>query len=350
MLYKIENKYGKEILSNIFNECDHCTKYDENDFITQIAKCKFDHKKRKIGLKSSKEGKTFLCTDSDKLLKSNRIFKEKLNIYHDVIEDSVKFKTQITDAVNKDITRLLHNLTSLNAHNIQEVYALVPQSLLTQNIRKQISTIKDYIYKNPNEAALTFLRIAKNNISIKTEFTVFKKLYESSPTLSIKNHPIRKVVLNVLHIFFQDFTDKDVHVRVEDFNDKLQIDYESVHVALYHLIDNATKYIHPGSQLYVNFKVIQNTVTLQFKMVSLEIKDFELKKILNEGYSGDYAKKSGNSGDGIGMSIITKLLALNNAELHIHKDVNPSKRVSENGLNYQVNSFDVLFDVSLPPD
>ena len=126
---------------------------------------------------------------------------------------------------------------------------------------------------------------------MKVEFSVFQKLNNTSPALQIRKHQVRKVILNVFHIFFQDFTDKNVHVEIEGNNSSLNFDYESIFVALYHVIENTTKYIAPNSRLKVNFVETTNGITVKLDMLSIQIKKRKWTVVFVEGYSGVIAKE-----------------------------------------------------------
>ena len=54
------------------------------------------------------------------------------------------------------------------------------------------------------------LNLMKNNAAIKMEFSVFGKLYGTKEKVKNQKHNIRKALMNVLHLFFQDFTDRNI--------------------------------------------------------------------------------------------------------------------------------------------
>src|SRR5699024_776888 len=131
-----------------------------------------------------------------------------LKIPIESINTNIKIKEQ------RRVNRLVHNLTTINGKTIQEIYDLVPQEVLTSNFNLQIPKITDIIKSNHKDAALMFLRLAKHNIHMKSEFSIYKKLDRANPSLEKRNHPIHKVLMNVLHSFFVDFSDKEVYVDV----------------------------------------------------------------------------------------------------------------------------------------
>ena len=340
--YHIEKINGDVIYSNLYENCFNC--YFDCKVQSETITCPVDSKKKKRGKIQSENGTVYLCSSSKDILNSQRIFNEKIKIYSEIITGFFALKELIAEDINKDTKRLIHNLTSINAHSIQEIYALVPQELLTKDITRQHSVIKQMILDDPDEAAKSFLRIAKNNASMKTEFSVFKKLNDSSAlSFSFIRHPIRKVLMNVFHIFFQDFTDKGVIVVVENNFDYVMIDYESVYVALYHILENCTKYIAPNTRLKVSFLNGDIFFKICLDMISVQIKNSEVEAIFIEGIKGAMAVKAKQLGDGIGLSVVKKLLAFNSAELKIENNNYPYVRKVINQIEYENNIFNIIF-------
>ena len=81
-------------------------------------------------------------------------------------------------------------------------------------------------------------------------------------------------------------------------------------------------------------------------MMSLKILPEELHSITNEGFSGFYAKQLRKAGDGIGMSLVNRLLELNDAVINININVTPSKNFAFNNVEYENNHFEILFPLS----
>ncbi len=247
-------------------------------------------------------------------------------------------------AQNKSTRRLIHNLTSLNAHNIQEFYSLVPQENVSRKMGKQVKYVKSIVEEEPEETALSLLKMAKNNAAMKVEFSVFKKLFDVNPDLRATNHNVHKVLMNVFYLFFPDFTDKEVNVVVGDNNNRYMAYYyyESIHVALYHIIENAAKYIKPKTTLNVRITNQNEMSEIVFDMYSTQIKAEEVELIFEEGISGKVASQHGKSGDGIGMSRAKNILELNRGTLSVKPYPDTTETVM--GFIFQRN----VFTIKLP--
>ncbi|MEQ7800533.1 ATP-binding protein [Pedobacter sp. ASV1-7] len=333
---------GKTLFTNLKEDCNKCVELcNSNSKI--IEHCSAFEEKRRSGKVTNGLSLIYMCTSQIDLLKSPRLFKEKILAYADMLKELELLKHEIKEDVNQETKRLIHNLTSLNAHSIQELYNLVPQDLLTKDFRNQINTIRELIFKNLNDAASTFLRMAKNNASMKTEFAVFNKLYELNPSLQIKKHTVRKVIFNLLYIFFQDFTDENIYVNVEENSDKILFDYESIHVALYHLFENATKYAKPNQEISITFFRAATHFDIKIRMISIKITDVDIVNIFQENYSGEFAKKINRAGSGIGLSQVKRVLTLNNAELLINRNVDQKNHGTSDKTPYENNEFIIRF-------
>ena len=265
---------------------------------------------------------TAITSDSD-LIRSSKQFKIlAYAVLNSIAYTEVSINTQI-EQINKNTARLLHNLRSLNAHNIQEIYSVISQDELSNRTKNHLEYVESKVKSIPRDVSTSLLRIAKNNAAMKTEFSVFNKLLNRKLELRPSSHIFHKVLMNVLYLFFPDFTDKDVYVKLEESDAKAYFDYESIHVALYHMIDNAAKYTKPSSEIVIKIENQKSQTITQFEMISLKIFENEKNNIFLEGTSGAIPSKIGKSGNGIGMSLVKKILELNGGCIFV--EIDPTK-------------------------
>lgn len=316
--FQVLDKDNNPIAENLATECISCyISCETKGKLIQI--CPKYQDSRRQGKITNSKSTAFLCCDKTK---TTKLFKDKLEGLSLAFPDLVIPKREIEDSIKKTeqqkVNRLVHNLTSINAYNIQEIYDLLPQSVLASNWKDQLNFIEKEVVKNPKDAAMMFLRIAKNNIHMKSEFSIYRKLDREDKTpLEFQTFSIRNIVLNVLHTFFADFSEKHIYVEVGEFYSKVIVDYETIQVALYHLIENALKYSKPNSKIYIDFQDDVQEISIKFKMTSTYVKPTERDLIFTEGYSGEIAKKMGKSGDGIGMWRIKQMMELNSGSIEV---------------------------------
>lgn len=324
--YSIYSTSNELVCDNLVAECKTC--FQECQTVgKQISNCPKYGGERRQGVIKNAKGTTFLCDKT----KTTKLFREKIEVlscaFYDLIIPRKQYEIEAKQFEQQRVNRLIHNLTSLNAHNIQEIDDFIPQELLASNYQDLLKYIQDQIKKDSKNAALMFLRIAKHNVHMKSEFSIYKKLDRLDAALEPTMNPIRKVLLNVLHTFFIDFTNQSIYVYVAEFKGRVYIDYESIQVALYHLIENATKYTMSNTKVEITFEERFEEIDVQFKMLSLFIEDEEIEKIFIEGYSGKVAKECKLNGDGIGMWQIKRMMELNKGRIKFEngKDITEAR-------------------------
>ena len=306
---------------------------------TGISIIKINQQKYRVGVTINSIGKLAILSLEKEHIKSTKTFKKLYAIYEQLHNNLEKMRQNMKSKFSDDARRLIHNLVSINGHNIQDIHSLIPHEEITRHIKEHEDYVESIVKKDTRETALTLLRIAKNNISMKTEFSVFNKLYEPNPVLSKKCHSLHRSLMNVFYLFFSDFTDKQVRIKLSPTELKGFFDYETVHVAFYYLLENAAKYVKPHSELEVTFEEEKGLIKVVFSMVSLQIFEHELSTILTEGVTGQLAKKLNKEGYGIGMHRINDTLILNESKLVIE----PKGSIVEHmGIPFQHNVFTIL--------
>lgn len=334
---QVIDKDGEIIVDNLTDNCKNC-----------LSKCNFEGRvipecpeygdKRRQGLKKTSKCQTFFCCNKTK---TTKLFKSKMESLCYSYPDIKIPIDKIKSVEQKKVNRLVHNLTSINAHNIQEIYDLVPQEILSKNWKKQIEFIKEEIIKNPDKAALMFLRIAKHNTHMKSEFSIYKKIEkDDNSELEKREHRLRNVLLNTLHTFFSDFTKRNIYVDVNEFFYKLKFDYETIQVAFYHLLENASKYTYPKSKVIVSASENEEYICLRFDMTSAYVPPDEVDDIMKEGVSGSMARKMNKQGDGIGMWRIKQMMEVNKGKF---ETIFGESKINKMGFDFADNSFILKF-------
>jgi signal transduction histidine kinase len=181
---------------------------------------------------------------------------------------------------------------------------------------------------------------------VKFEISTHNKIV--SPTSKFdKNksrHNLHKVFLNSFSLFSKSFEEYGVKVMLQQSNIEAFFDYQSMTVALTHLLNNALKYSSENSEFRVSFRESSATSSIIFDMVSLRITDEDEKKIFDEGYSGEEARKANFHGQGVGMWMANYIVSKNKGAIKVSRDVNKSAKRNIQGRLYENN----IFEISLP--
>ncbi len=343
MIYRIISKSNIIITDNSKKICYKCIQNSLSSNRTFKLKCPDSKRLCRNGHYSFEDSLIFLCSDSKKDVNSKRILKSKAFAFFSVLMNLKEIKQDENEKANDKTRRLLHNLTEINALNVQEIFNFIPQNILSENMNDQFEIIENKIKCNSFQASKLFLRLTKNNLAMKIEFRVFKILQDDySKRLNFRLHQLNKVILNVMHPFFTDFTDEDVHINVESNTIKAYLDYETFSVAVFLIAENAKKYVAPHTTIDVEFKVVESDAHIVFDMISTKILDNEKDKLCDDGFCGEFPLKYGLSGNGIGMYRMRKLLAFNSAYICIINNVVANKSITENGFEYENNQFKII--------
>lgn len=339
--YHIVGPDGAIIISSLtrpnFEHYKNCTLKSE------IIKCCFhDGKRKRHGKLTTKNGVIYVISSEKPILSSKKSLYTYLNIYSSILASTLEKGKSLIEGFNKRTRRLLHNLRSINAHNIQELESVIPQHELTDNIFDQVELVKKKYSENSEYFSSCILRSIKNNLAMKVEVNVFDKMFESTPILKIEDYRIDRVLLNVLQTFFQDFTDSATTVKIGQTDKILKLDYETFQVCLYHLFDNASKYILHNKDLAIKFKNDKGDFLIELDMISLKIHNEEVALIMEEGVSGKEAIKVDKHGQGIGMYRVLNLLKLNDSTIELKRNSHfYSKNI--NGVIYENNVITIRF-------
>ena len=296
----------------------------------------------RIGRKSNNFGIIYILTTDKKYIKGNKLFKELIDISLIGLEPLSKFKDDIAIIQNSQNQEFIHNVISLNTHSIQDLFALVPQSILTANINKQSEAVRQIIGEKPNIAVETILKLIKYNLAMKVEFSVFDRTLKPSVFTQKTDHSIRAIILSVLQIFIDDFEKLKIEVHLDACERRLNVDYDSLFVSLYYIMDNSIKYCCPHTKYKIIFKEEGDFFCVLFIMISIRIEKNEIEKLSINGYRSDAAISLHVKGTGIGMYRILKTLKLNDAELEITPRINDFTRTIGN-IIYEGNQFKIKF-------
>lgn len=300
-------------------------------------------KKAKFGNEICKDGTIYILTIEEKYIKSSKLFKDLISNNLIALTAITQFKKNFSLNQNEYVQGLIHNLTSLNTYNIQDLNSLIPQQTLAQNFTNQHEIIKKIISEQPKITADTLLKLIKYNYAMKVEFSVFEKTVMKIPIVQKIESPIRDIVLSILQIFIDEFEELKIIVSVDSNSRLLFVDYDSLFVSLYYLLENAIKYCSPKSKFKIHFKEEQQYFYIVLDMLSIRIEDDEITKLCTKNYRSKNAIQLTKKGKGIGMHRILKTLRLNNAELEIRPRISDFT-ITRQGNIFEHNEFKIKFD------
>tara|TARA_B100000795_G_C22739146_1_gene414553 strand:- start:84 stop:1136 length:1053 start_codon:yes stop_codon:yes gene_type:complete len=340
---QINDSLGNIVYGDIPTEIQYLTTEIKDKSIKKEIKLNKKKHKARLGYETNSNGTIYIITTETKYVNSSKLFNELIKMSIISLDTIISFNKKIALNQNEYVQDLIHNLTSLNAYNIQDLDALIPQQNLSKNINTQKNIIKSIIQEKPNITVETLLRLIKYNFAMKVEFSVFEKTVMKNPNVQKIEYSIREIILSILQIFIEDFEAKKIEVSVDSNFTRLFVDYDILFVSLYYIFDNAVKYCSNKTKFKIIFKEDGNDFFVLFDMVSLRIEDFEVGKLCQKKFRAQSAKLLTGEGKGIGMNRVLKTLKLNNAEILIKPRVTEYIKTSGK-LNYEHNQFILKFD------
>ncbi|ENV48725.1 hypothetical protein P255_00237 [Acinetobacter brisouii CIP 110357] len=307
--------------------------------------------KIRCGLVDTEKNKIFFISNSKDYIQSSSRFKSDVlhltslidNFLTHICQQQIDFQLQKTQ-------RLSHNIRSINANCLTSFFSFFPQEELSSKDNKIQTKIEKITKENHLDIPNLLLKLHKNHLAIKTEFEVFEKLYTKNPFLSKKKHKIHRVLMNVYYPFFSDFQEKGVLVNIYPSELKSIFDYDTLHVAFFHLFENAYKYSKPNSSINIMISEDLSSTLITFNMESLAIDSSEIPLIFTEGWSSNISKETGKSGNGLGMYIVKRLVELNNGNISFEAIPNTLSKYGSNGLEiyFQKNKIVISLNKNQP--
>lgn len=344
----IEDLGGEKLFVRLDPGCEACLRQCVK--VSEVVTTCGRQERRRRGQLRTPLGTVFLCSDDDDDVSSARRFRSRIEVMGGAIQLLLDAQTAARDAGKRDTKRITHNLRTLCSRIQLEIYSIASQEKIAGQFdgASQKRILQDALLEEPEESASALLRVLKNCQAMAHEFSVFERLEGSHPTdIRPMPHVLHQVVRNVIAFFFQDFQANSISVRQSQSDTRVRLDYETFSVALYYILDNATKYCADGSQLNVRF-VTGFGLTLLLEMTSLQVDEAEAEKIFDEHYSGRVARKMGIAGQGIGMYQAKKLLALGDVDVRFRPGAPLQGGLKDAG--YAYNTIEIHFPEGLIVD
>lgn len=230
-----------------------------------------------------------------------------------------------------------HTLRTIQGQMKQKMEGFAePKDFRGESYSEQKNNIKLKVISNSDLASDLVCYLNKRIFEIESHIEIFDLLYRDdtgdsksvATDLLIKEVNIKKVLLNIIAPFTQDFEAIGVHFFFHGQDDffeehKISINYKMFNIALYNFLDNAVKYVKPYTNIDLFFSSSDGVFEIRIEMMSCRVEKDECEKIFESGYSGVHANARG---DGIGMFVMRE--SLNKIDMMISLD--PEYAISEN--------------------
>lgn len=340
--YLIKNNEGEILAFNLSESFISKVSMPKNR--VEITKCPISKKDIRHGLFEYPIASIYLVSYNKDI--TNKIFKRYFETCLFFIEHLGESEKEFKQKESQNFRRLRHNLITHNTNILQELENTFYTAGTLKGAHNQIKFVKEALSKQPDQVALSILKIIKSANLMRTDFDVYDMLSSENPYIEFDKHQIHKVLISVLRPFWVDLLEKGIIINIQDCNEFVNIDYKSISVVFTHLFDNLVKYISPNSHLNISFANESFSVIVMLEMTSMKIFKAEKEKIFEENFSGENARKSDKAGDGIGMYMVKRLVELNKGSVRIEVNVNNAKATETNGIPYERNRISIILENS----
>ena len=144
------------------------------------------------------------------------------------------------------------------------------------------------------------------------------KLESNQAEMKKEDIDVKEIFDEIIEKYSDETDRREIKTVVEETGNTISIKADSFWIkeALTNLYDNAVKYCEDGSEIKI--KLTDKDISISNKMADSDIKDKDIKKLKERFVRGDNAR-SGQGGNGLGLSIAESILMRNGLGLSLKK-------------------------------
>lgn len=224
--------------------------------------------------------------------------------------------------IKKKFSMFTHNIKTICTMSLQEIDTFSPTGLTSEPSQEKLNDhklFKKEIEKSSySNLASKIMRVYKNMQNIGNDIQVYDHLYNNvSLDTTVRYHSAHKIVTRSVLCCASLLHENKIPISIEPFNEPVKVDFESVQVALFYVMDNIVKYTKPQTRLEISFNKQKERKEIEviFKTRSLYVEKSEETKIFENSFSGKQAIQCKKNGSGVGMFAAKEMLKLSNARI-----------------------------------
>ena len=199
------------------------------------------------------------------------------------------------------------DLTNIMAHDLKSPLMV---------IRGSAENLQD---NGPNEYTQTIINEADYMSTLISRILSLSKLESDQKKMKSEEVNFIEIINDIIEKYSKETDGRNIKVSVKESDNILKVKGDSfwINEALSNLFDNAVKYSPDGSE--IKLELSNKSISIRNKMIDPDINDKDLKKLKKSFMRGDNSR-SGQSGNGLGLTIAENILTRNHLSLTIKKD------------------------------
>lgn len=202
--------------------------------------------------------------------------------------------------------------------NKMEEYQRTFVANVSHDFRSPLTSIKGYleaiidgtIPPEMHEKYLTRVIAETERLNKLTQSMLTLNSLDSKGYLSRSNFDINRVIKDTAASFEGTCEQKNINFDLT-FSDNIQMVYADlgkIQQVLYNLIDNAIKFSHPDSTIFIQTSIRYEKVFVSVKDTGIGIPKDCLKKVFERFYKTDLSRGKDKKGTGLGLSIVKEVI------------------------------------------
>lgn len=230
---------------------------------------------------------------------------DKKYLLPELIEEAHFSEAKIINNVLKEISRNMHE--NINCYKRKQNDYREYIEAWVHEIKTPIASTKLIIENNKNNIT-DKINIQINRIESYIEQVLY---YSRSDNVNkdyiIKEVPLINIVNSVIRKNFRDCREKNIKIKIEEFNYKVYTDIKWLEFIVNQIVVNSIKY-SKKSDAYISITALnlENSVILEIDDNGVGINERDVSSVFNKGFTGENGRKFAKS-TGMGLYLCKKL-------------------------------------------
>lgn len=267
-----------------------------------------------------------------RIKKINNILKEvctgNFNQYFR-IEPAPKSIRELSNYLNK-LVKELHDLNVKTKRTEEERKKMI--SNISHDLRTPLTSLMGYVEMLQNnelsredrEEHLNIIqRKGKDILNLIESFFELAKIDSGDISIEITRINLSEIVQEILLDFYNDFEKEAIRPQINIPSSILYVqgDYISIKRILNNLFSNALRYGKEGKVVGIELREEEDRIWVDIWNKGATISESDIEHIFERTYTGEYSRNPNIRGNGLGLTIVKRLIELQNGNISVRSEV-----------------------------
>ncbi|MBC2402831.1 sensor histidine kinase [Clostridium saccharobutylicum] len=181
----------------------------------------------------------------------------------------------------------------------------------------------DNLSKEDKKAYLEIIDTETKRLSkLSNNLLKLSALDSGAKELQIKRYDLGNQLRNVILSLEPQWSKKNIEFEIECPKTNVNADEELMSEVWINLLSNGIKFTPNDSKMYVSVKRESENIQVTIRDSGIGIKEQEPKRIFERFYMADKSRKRELGGNGLGLSIVKKIIDLHVGSIRVESEIN----------------------------